>query len=242
MSLFVTRDNQTLLWNVINKNKKINNAFQGGEEEKQEWFKDIIREFHQSGQEAYNIIQLKQLNKDVIQFMIQDVKNRLYHLQTQHPQQQNQHTYIQQHNQDNKQFQHNIQNNIQNNIQDNIQDNMSDYERREQEYRKLLEKPQPKEINFAEDTSAEYGTMSPIELEQKMKAREGDIVNIKNPLAEENKLLNERITTLNTVMDKMQQTINSIIEDNKNLRVELNNVIVKQEVSNVITNAVHNIQ
>jgi len=230
MSLFVTRDNQTLLWNVINKNKKINNAFQGGEEEKQEWFKDIIREFHQTGQEAYNIIQLKQLNKDVIQFMIQDVKNRLYHLQTQHPQQQNQHTYIQHQNKDNKQF------------QDNIQDNMSDYERREQEYRKLLEKPQPKEINFAEDTSAEYGTMSPIELEQKMKAREGDIVNIKNPLAEENKLLNERITTLNTVMDKMQQTINNIIEDNKQLRQELNNVIVKQEVSNVISSAVHNIQ
>lgn len=234
MSLFVTRDNQTLLWNVINKNKKINNAFQGGEEEKQEWFKDIIREFHQTGQEAYNIIQLKQLNKDVIQFMIQDVKNRLYHLQTQHPQQQNQHTYIQHQNKDNKQFQHNIQ--------DNIQDNMSDYERREQEYRKLLEKPQPKEINFAEDTSAEYGIMSPIELEQKMKAREGDIVNIKNPLAEENKLLNERITTLNTVMDKMQQTINNIIEDNKQLRQELNNVIVKQEVSNVISSAVHNIQ
>jgi len=230
MSLFVTRDNQTLLWNVINKNKKINNAFQGEEEEKQEWFKDIIREFHQTGQEAYNIIQLKQLNKDVIQFMIQDVKNRLYHLQTQHPQQQNQHTYIQHQNKDNKQF------------QDNIQDNMSDYERREQEYRKLLEKPQPKEINFAEDTSAEYGTMSPIELEQKMKAREGDIVNIKNPLAEENKLLNERITTLNTVMDKMQQTINNIIEDNKQLRQELNNVIVKQEVSNVISSAVHNIQ
>jgi len=230
MSLFVTRDNQTLLWNVINKNKKINNAFQGGEEEKQEWFKDIIREFHQTGQEAYNIIQLKQLNKDVIQFMIQDVKNRLYHLQTQHPQQQNQHTYIQHQNKDNKQF------------QDNIQDNMSDYERREQEYRKLLEKPQPKEINFAEDTSAEYGTMSPIELEQKMKAREGDIVNIKNPLAEENKSLNERITTLNTVMDKMQQTINNIIEDNKQLRQELNNVIVKQEVSNVISSAVHNIQ
>ena len=83
MSLFVTRDNQTLLWNIVNKNQKINNVFNESESEKQEWFKDIIRDFHQNGNEVYNMIQLKELNKHVLQYMSQDVKNRLYHIQSQ---------------------------------------------------------------------------------------------------------------------------------------------------------------
>ena len=63
MSLFVTRDNQTLLWNIVNKNQKINNVFNESESDKQEWFKDIIRDFHQNGNEVYNMIQLKELKK-----------------------------------------------------------------------------------------------------------------------------------------------------------------------------------
>lgn len=240
MSLFVTRDNQTLLWNIVNKNQKINNVFNESESEKQEWFKDIIRDFHQNGNEVYNMIQLKELNKHVLQYMSQDVKNRLYDIQMREQSQEQ--------SQGNPQEQYNIsstQGNPQQNITDHTQysnisnetkyNDMSDYERREQEYRKLLEKPQPKEINFS-DTNNEPGSMSSREMESKIKERENDSVSINNPLAEENKLLNNKISKMQTLIDTMQTSINSILKDNEQIKSEMNDMLVKQEVSSAINN------
>lgn len=234
MSLFVTRDNQTLLWNIVNKNQKINNIFNENEDEKQEWFKGIIREFHQSGNDVYNMVQLKDLNKHVLQYMSQDVKNRLYHIQSQ----------------EQSQEQYNIsstQGDTQQNITDHTQysnetkyNDMSDYERREQEYRKLLEKPQPKEINFS-DTNNESGSMSSREMESKIKERENDSVSINNPLAEENKLINEKISKMQTLIDTMQTSINIILKDNDQIKSEMNDMLVKQEVSSAINNVLSNI-
>lgn len=245
MSLFVTRDNQTLLWNIVNKNQKINNVFNESESEKQEWFKDIIRDFHQNGNEVYNMIQLKELNKHVLQYMSQDVKNRLYDIQMQEQSQEQ--------SQGNPQEQYNIsstQGNPQQNTTDHTQysnisnetkyNDMSDYERREQEYRKLLEKPQPKEINFS-DTNNEPGSMSSREMESKIKERENDSVSINNPLAEENKLLNNKISKMQTLIDTMQTSINSILKDNEQIKSEMNDMLVKQEVSSAINNVLSNI-
>ena len=245
MSLFVTRDNQTLLWNIVNKNQKINNVFNESESEKQEWFKDIIRDFHQNGNEVYNMIQLKELNKHVLQYMSQDVKNRLYDIQMQEQSQEQ--------SQGNPQEQYNIsstQGNPQQNTTDHTQysnisnetkyNDMSDYERREQEYRKLLEKPQPKEINFS-DTNNEPGSMSSREMESKIKERENDSVSINNPLAEENKLLNNKISKMQTLIDAMQTSINSILKDNEQIKSEMNDMLVKQEVSSAINNVLSNI-
>jgi len=241
MSLFVTRDNQTLLWNIVNKNQKINNVFNESEHDKQEWFKGIIREFHQSGNEVYNMVQLKDLNKHVLQYMSQDVKNRLYDIQ------------MQEQTQEQIQEQYNIsstQGNPQQNITDHTQysnisnesenNDISDYERREQEYRKLLEKPQPKEINFS-DSNNVTTSMSSQEMESKIKERENERVSINNPLAEENKLLNEKISIMQTLIDTMQTSINGILKDNEQIKSEMNDMFVKQEVSSAINNVLSNI-
>lgn len=237
MSLFVTRDNQTLLWNIVNKNQKINNVFNESESEKQEWFKDIIRDFHQNGNEVYNMIQLKELNKHVLQYMSQDVKNRLYHIQSQEQSQEQYNISSTQGNPQQNITDHTQYSNISNETKYN---DMSDYERREQEYRKLLEKPQPKEINFS-DTNNEPGSMSSREMESKIKERENDSVSINNPLAEENKLINEKISKMQTLIDTMQTTINIILKDNDQLKSEMNDMLVKQEVSSAINNVISNI-
>lgn len=240
MSLFVTRDNQTLLWNIVNKNQKINLVFNGSEQDKQEWFKDIIREFHQSGNDVYNMVQLKELNKHVLQYMSQDVKNRLYQLQMREQmQEQMQEQYNLPTNQGN------IQQNIPHqtpysNISDEAQTDMSDYERREQEYRKLLEKPQPKEIDFS-DSNNNSGSMSSQEMESKIKERQNDSISMKNPLAEENKLLNDRISNMQTIIDTMQTTINSILKDHEDIKSEMNQMLVKQEVSSAMNSVLSNL-
>ena len=244
MSLFVTRDNQTLLWNIVNKNQKINLVFNGSEHDKQEWFKDIIREFHQSGNDVYNMVQLKELNKHVLQYMSQDVKNRLYQLQMREQ--------MQEQSQEQSQEQYNLPTNQGNipqntpqqtpysNISDEAQTDMSDYERREQEYRKLLEKPQPKEIDFS-DSNNNSGSMSSQEMESKIKERQNDSISIKNPLAEENKLLNDRISNMQTIIDTMQTTINSILKDHEHIKNEMNQMLVKQEVSSAMNSVLSNL-
>ena len=244
MSLFVTRDNQTLLWNIVNKNEKINLVFNGSEHDKQDWFKDIIRDFHQSGNDVYNMVQLKELNKHVLQYMSQDVKNRLYQLQMR--------VQMQEQSQEQSQEQYNIltnQGNMQqntpdhtpySNISDEAQNDMSDYERREHEYRKLLEKPQPKEIDFSDSTN-NSGSMSSQEMESKIKERQNDSISMKNPLAEENKLLNNKVSKMQTLIDSMQTTLNSILKDNEHIKSEINQMRVKQEVSSTMNSVLSNI-
>lgn len=240
MSLFVTRDNQTLLWNIVNKNQKINLVFNGSEQDKQEWFKDIIREFHQSGNDVYNMVQLKELNKHVLQYMSQDVKNRLYQLQMQEQmQEQSQEQYNLPINQGNIP-QNTPHQTPYSNISDEAQNDMSDYERREQEYRKLLEKPQPKEIDFS-DSNNNSGSMSSQEMESKIKERQNDSISMKNPLAEENKLLNDRISNMQTIIDTMQTTINSILKDHEDIKSEMNQMLVKQEVSSAMNSVLSNL-
>ena len=240
MSLFVTRDNQTLLWNIVNNNQKINLVFNGSEQDKQEWFKDIIREFHQSGNDVYNMVQLKELNKHVLQYMSQDVKNRLYQLQMQEQmQEQSQEQYNLPTNQGNIP-QNTPHQTLYSNISDEAQNDMSDYERREQEYRKLLEKPQPNEIDFS-DSKNNSGSMSSQEMESKIKERQNDSISIKNPLAEENKLLNDRISKMQTIIDTMQTTINSILKEHEHIKSEMNQMLVKQEVSSAINSVLSNL-
>lgn len=215
MSLFVTRENQTLLWNIVNKNDKINNAFEYNVEEKQLWFKNIIQQFHEDKYQVYNVGDLKELNKTVLHYMVQDVKKRLlYYNQNQEP---------------THQMMEDQQQTI-SNVEEEYS-GMSDYERREQEYRKLLENPQPKSIDFSDGNRED--ALGSQELEYKIKERENDIINVKNPLVEENRLLNDK-------MEKMQKTIEKMQKTMEDMQSEINQIIVKQEVSNVIDSVVNN--
>lgn len=219
MSLFVTRENQTLLWNIVNKNDKINNAFEYNVEEKQLWFKNIIQQFHEDKYQVYNVGDLKELNKTVLHYMVQDVKKRLlYYNQNQVPQQEPTHQMME----DQQQTIPNVEEEY---------SGMSDYERREQEYRKLLENPQPKSIDFSDGNRED--ALGSQELEYKIKERENDIINVKNPLVEENRLLNDK-------MEKMQKTMEDMQKTMEDMQSEINQIIVKQEVSYVIDSAVNN--
>ena len=75
MTLFTSVDNQQMLWNLINKNDKILSNF-NDPTDKYQWFHNIIYNFHINYNEPFNMIQLKQMNKNVIQFMIQDIKHK----------------------------------------------------------------------------------------------------------------------------------------------------------------------
>jgi hypothetical protein len=77
MSLFVTNDNQKLLWNVISKNGIVNEYFLINQNQKENWFKSIIHMFYEQNKtRTLNQTELLILNKSVIAFMIQNIKDK----------------------------------------------------------------------------------------------------------------------------------------------------------------------
>jgi hypothetical protein len=74
MTLFISQKNQTLLWNVINKNETINNYFMF-HPKKEEWFKSILGFFYEKNYNR-NLSKddLLQLNKETIAYMLQTIK------------------------------------------------------------------------------------------------------------------------------------------------------------------------
>jgi hypothetical protein len=70
MSLYILPENQTLIWNTISKMSHFQKK-----DQKQEWFQSIIRQFYDKSNPHIGVQELRSLNKETIQYMIQDLKN-----------------------------------------------------------------------------------------------------------------------------------------------------------------------
>jgi len=77
MALYVTNQNQILLWNVISKNSIINEYFlYSGTGKKEEWFKSILRMFYEKNKNnKLNTVELLELNKETIAYMMRSIKS-----------------------------------------------------------------------------------------------------------------------------------------------------------------------
>lgn len=138
MSIFTNRRNQQVLWSVINQNERVTNAFVN-DIERQTWFRDIIEYFDINSEPPRNVMELKELNKNVVQYMVQDIKRRQQDTLTDMTPITGQ-SYVTQE---------------------------QSYEQREQEYRKLLEAPTPTNVpNFKEDTSSFDGSISVADIQR----------------------------------------------------------------------------
>jgi hypothetical protein len=77
MSLFVNTENQKLLWNVIGKNKMVNDYFMFYPREKDGWFRSIVQLFYEKNKlRILNSTELLLLNKETISYMIQTIKDK----------------------------------------------------------------------------------------------------------------------------------------------------------------------
>ena len=75
MSLYVLPENQELIWKTISKVpqfQQMNNT----QNEKHIWFRNVIQMFHEKTSPNIDVNQLRQLNKETIQFMMKDLKNQ----------------------------------------------------------------------------------------------------------------------------------------------------------------------
>jgi hypothetical protein len=79
MSLYVVKENQDLLWNVINKNQQVRQYFaQFNPENMHEWFKTIIRSFYEKYKNRnITATELNNINRETILHMIESIRSRI---------------------------------------------------------------------------------------------------------------------------------------------------------------------
>ena len=163
MSLYILPENQTLIWNTIS---KVSN-FQK-KEKKQEWFRSIIQQFYDKTNPHIGVQELRSLNKETIQYMIQDLK-------------QNNQSFSYHGFSSNNLFPNNSLEANTMESRDYLMDQKKSeinnkFENRQQEYGSMLQRPKVEEIDFSEKKQDDV----PLEnidslLQRQMKEREYDI-------------------------------------------------------------------
>ena len=141
MSLLIHRENQELLWNIVNKNKVVHNFFQMiPEEDKYNWFQNIISEFYNKYR-TYSISSsdLSSINKEILKFM---VNNAITNTENMNQTKINNENIEEPYQKESKQNEY-----------------LSDFEQRQQSYENMIKKDQPKDIDFSINLNENQGNM-----------------------------------------------------------------------------------
>lgn len=221
MSLFVTPQNQKLMWDIIQTNPLVNSYFsvQRGTT-KEEWFRSIIERFYIQYKDApLTNPQLHELNKTAISFMIQSIyqmNGNNVQGQSSPTQQQQQQQYpppLQQPlSQDNSLGQQIQTPPIVENNREQIY--KSEFERKKEEYDSMVRKEVPKPIQFQESTEDKPISDMDALIKQHMDDREKSIQSLQPQLNPQHVVsptsqqeTNKKIDHLTNLVETLQQEI-----------------------------------
>jgi len=154
MSLFVNPTNQKLLWNVVSKNKMVNDYFMFYPREKDGWFKSIVQMFYEKNNtRVLTQTDLLVLNKETISYMIQSIKYKF-------PQQSvtDQQPFLKSYS-----------------ITENKVEKIgSQFSEKQLEYNSLFEKKTPEQIDFGETQDKPLSNMDEL-IKKHMEEREAEL-------------------------------------------------------------------
>lgn len=158
MSVYVTPENQKLLWTVLHKNPLILQVFSTNQtKQKEQWFKTIIEEiFNQNRFKTISKRDLQQLNQDTLNYMIQQLRD--YVSKTNTPSSKN--NII-----DTPPIQQNNRQEIFNN----------QFQQRQKEYEQMSEKKAPDTIDFRDKVDDEPISNMDELLKSHMQMRENEL-------------------------------------------------------------------
>jgi len=228
MSLFVTPQNQKLMWDIIQTNPLVNSYFSVQRSiTKEEWFRSIIERFYIQYKDApLTNPQLHELNKTAISFMIQSIyqmNGNNVQGQSSPTQQQQQQQYpppLQQYppplqqplSQDNSLGQQIQTPPIVENNREQIY--KSEFERKKEEYDSMVRKEVPKPIQFQESTDDKPISDMDVLIKQHMDDREKSIQSLQPQLNPQHVVsptsqqeTNKKIDHLTNLVETLQQEI-----------------------------------
>ena len=205
MNLYINPDNQKLLWNIISNNQYITNFFYMlSPADKESWFKSIIEKIYFDNQHKILTYEgLKELNKQTLAYMLQNIKDRNKpHIQQPAP------------------IQPDIQQSTYNQINTPpvIKENKSDifqeqYDQRQQTYQNMVKTEVPKDIDFS--TKVEDGAIQNMDelIKKQQEERQLDIQQFKPPpLTNDNPL---KLNIDNSTDVSIEQETETIVNSTK---------------------------
>tara|TARA_A100001035_G_scaffold239927_1_gene205193 strand:+ start:452 stop:1048 length:597 start_codon:yes stop_codon:yes gene_type:complete len=167
MSLFISNENQEILWKVINNNPYISEMDLSF---KIEWFKQTIGIFFDEYKEKkINKEELKKINKDFIERIAKDVKYLIELEEKERERIKEMEMKLEKENEKRNEF---VLETISERLAPQSEEINNKYNERQENYNKLLEKNVPNEINFSEDINDNKITDMEELLEKERKQRE----------------------------------------------------------------------
>ena len=230
MSLFISNKNQELLWKIINKNEIISEM---DIEFKIDWFKQTIGIFYDRYiEKKINIEELKKINNDFIDHIINDVKYIISYYKSEE-------NYIEETEENSLENNNNLSSEFLEPKEGrlmSIGDELNEeYKKREEEYRKLLTNKPPDEINFSEE-SKEERINDMAELLEKEKSQREIVDNEAHRMYEEYINVNQLKKELRQLTGKKDAQIN--ISEIK--RPELNAALVGANIAHQLKKKISN--
>jgi len=197
MSLLIHRENQELLWNIVNKNKVVHNFFQRiPEQDKYNWFQNIISEFYNKYR-TYSISSndLSSINKEILRFMINNANTNTENMNQRPFNNENMGEPYQKESKKNEYI--------------------SEFEQRQQSYENMIKKEQPKDIDFSINLDENQGNMEEL-IKKQQEQRNLDLEafssqnnkNINIETISENKT--NSFTNIDTYIEKQNKGIENI--------------------------------
>jgi len=202
MNLYINPDNQKLLWNIISNNQYITNFFYIlSPADKERWFKTIIEKIYFDNQHKILTYEsLKELNKQTLAYMLQDIKDKSKPID-----------------------QPNIQQSSYNQINTPpiVKENKSDifqqqYDQRQQTYQDMVKREVPKDIDFS--TKVEDGAIQNMDelIKKQQEERQLDIQQFQPPpLTNENP---QKLNIDNSTDVNIEKETETIIHSSKEIK------------------------
>ena len=217
MALYVVKENQELLWNVINNNPFVKQYFaKVGPEKTPGWFRGIVEKFYeQNKQKDITVTELHNINRSTIAYMIENIRFQ----ESQTIQQSNEPTNL--HLQSNGIYTPPV-------VPDNRQQQyISQFDQRQKEYQQMTEIKPPAEIDFREKVETDTASTNMDQLiKQHIQEREREL-QIYNPPSSVIKIDNSANINLEV------EEINNTTPDDEKKTIERKNVTWAAEPENI---------
>jgi hypothetical protein len=197
MSLFIHNENQNLLWNIISKSEPFARFFNRNIQYNPNlWFRNIIQKFYnENTSNQFTKDGLNQLNREVLKYMVDDLKTLL------NPQQQQ------------RAMEQPIHSNNNSFVESREEMFSRQFDERQKEYNSLLAKPVPPTVDFGGNIKDEAISNMDDLIRNQMKQREEELKHFSPPhidVKSSNKLKIDDVNIVN-----IDKTIVELDDENK---------------------------
>ena len=155
MSLFISPENQEMLWKTIQKNPLFSNVLTP--EQQPLWFREIIGNFYTDNKKILSNIELLELNKNTLRYMVHNLKEKNNNI-------------------DGNRFNNPINEPINDRIEPKSSSYQNEFEKLQNDYNTMHRRVVPREPNFKEEINDEKISNMDDLIQQQLKERELDVI------------------------------------------------------------------